>query len=322
MKFLASLAKEVERLRQEMQTLDVKKAELARLQAHRAQLLRDFRAGLVRIYNLRVRLATRLEARLRETVLEMNIAFSYLEGRFAPDAEEALKDAMAWRTAAVPKAPALIRALGVPVLLEAVRRGDMGAIAATRGPHGEPILSEREAHELVERLSTWEARRPLEECWYGDLPRIIVTRPAAPTAEPAPDARRPAPISRSFSQLSLGQQQSIVLAILLCSESRAPLIIDQPEDNLDSAFVYRILVRSLRRIKEHRQVILVTHNANIAVLADSDLILPLKAVADRGCLVNPGTVEAQATRDLVCEILEGGRAAYEHRGRLYGLPER
>ena len=65
-------------------------------------------------------------------------------------------------------------------------------------------------------------------------------------------------------------------------------------------------------------MILVTHNANIGVLADSDLVVPLKATAEKGVVVCPGSVEQRATRDLVCEILEGGRAAYRKRGTLYG----
>src|ERR1700680_4097901 len=80
-----------------------------------------------------------------------------------------------------------------------------------------------------------------------------------------------------FSQLSLGQQQSVLLSIHLFSKSNDPLVIDQPEDNLDSEFIYKTCVRSLRKVKETRQVILVTHNANIAVLGDAELIVPLRA---------------------------------------------
>ena len=82
-----------------------------------------------------------------------------------------------------------------------------------------------------------------------------------------------------MSQLSLGQQQSILLAILLHSKNNYPLIIDQPEDNLDSEFIYKSIVRNLRRIKEKRQVIIVTHNPNIGVLGDAELIIPLKSTS-------------------------------------------
>lgn len=131
----------------------------------------------------------------------------------------------------------------------------------------------------------------------------------------------PMRLVREFGELSLGQQQAIVLGMLLCSESSAPLLIDQPEDNLDSAFVFQVLVRALRQIKERRQVILVTHNANIGVLSDADLVVPLKATADKGSVTSPGSVDDPKTRDLVCEILEGGRAAYNRRGTLYAVDD-
>jgi ABC-type enterochelin transport system ATPase subunit len=171
------------------------------------------------------------------------------------------------------------------------------------------LVSAADASAIIDRLRTWSLMRRLEESDYEDLPRLIVSRKG--------EAGRP--VVRAFANLSLGQQQSIVLAILLSVENTRPLLIDQPEDNLDSAFIFQILVRALRNIKEWRQVILVTHNANIAVLSDTDHIVPLKATATNGHIQSPGTVEQESTRDLVCEILEGGRAAYEMRGRLYGV---
>ncbi len=75
-------------------------------------------------------------------------------------------------------------------------------------------------------------------------------------------------LERDFSKLSMGQQESILLTLLLFSKRNCPLIIDQPEDNLDSEFIHKILVKNQKRIKENRQVIIVTHNANITVLGD------------------------------------------------------
>ena len=76
-------------------------------------------------------------------------------------------------------------------------------------------------------------------------------------------------------QLSDGQRHTILLTIAMLAESNVPLVIDQPEDDLDNAFIFSSIVTTLRAIKEKRQVILVTHNANIAVLGDSELILPM-----------------------------------------------
>jgi hypothetical protein len=110
---------------------------------------------------------------------------------------------------------------------------------------------------------------------------------------------------RDFSKLSLGQQQAVLLSILLFSQSNEPLVIDQPEDNLDSEFIYKTFVRSLRRVKEKRQVIVVTHNANIAVLGDAELIVPLRASSDKSVVRDRGSIDTPCTKDLACTILEG-----------------
>ena len=126
-------------------------------------------------------------------------------------------------------------------------------------------------------------------------------------------------LPKNFSRLSLGQQQSIMLSIILFSKRNCPLIIDQPEDNLDSEFIYRTLVKNLRKIKEHRQVIIVTHNANIAVLGDAELIIPLKSTSERSYIMNRGSIDNVETKKLTCEILEGGEIAFIKRKDIYGI---
>src|SRR5207248_5904125 len=117
-------------------------------------------------------------------------------------------------------------------------------------------------------------------------------------------------ITRDFAKLSLGQQQSVLLALILSSNSNRPLIIDQPEDNLDGEFIYATLVPVLRRAKERRQVIIVTHNANVAVLGDAELIVVIKAMNDRGMIVARGSIDHPGTRASACAILEGARDAF------------
>ena len=94
----------------------------------------------------------------------------------------------------------------------------------------------------------------------------------------------------SVLNLSDGQRHTILLTIAMLGESNLPLVIDQPEDDLDNAFVFHCIVSTLRSIKERRQVILVTHNSNIAVLGDSELLFPMKRVDDRGKAVSRGSI--------------------------------
>lgn len=124
---------------------------------------------------------------------------------------------------------------------------------------------------------------------------------------------------KDISELSLGQQQSIMLSILIQSDSYLPLIIDQPEDNLDSEFIFNSVVTNLRRCKERRQIIVVTHNSNIGVLGDAELVIPLIGSSDKTSIVSLGSIDNNKTQEQCCEILEGGRRAFITRKDIYGI---
>jgi hypothetical protein len=127
-----------------------------------------------------------------------------------------------------------------------------------------------------------------------------------------------------LEELSKGQKATAVLLLLLL-ESDAPLIIDQPEDDLDNRFITEGIVPRMREEKQRRQFIFSTHNANIPVLGDAELIVGLSAAgeADSGrARVAPehtGSIDSRSVRELVEEILEGGREAFETRRRKYGF---
>ena len=106
---------------------------------------------------------------------------------------------------------------------------------------------------------------------------------------------------------------------MLSANSEKPLIIDQPEDNLDGEFIYSTLVPVLRRAKERRQVIIVTHNANVAVLGDAEQIIVMKANNDRAEIVSRGSIDHSETRDATCSILEGAKEAFTRRAKMYGF---
>lgn len=124
---------------------------------------------------------------------------------------------------------------------------------------------------------------------------------------------------REFDELSAGQQRSVLLSLLLFAGGSEPLIIDQPEDHLDAPYIATAIVHHLEMAKERRQVIIATHSANLAVLGDAELVVPLYATAGRGRPVDVGAVDRPATLKRVCELLEGGAAAYRRRGERYGF---
>jgi DNA repair exonuclease SbcCD ATPase subunit len=122
---------------------------------------------------------------------------------------------------------------------------------------------------------------------------------------------------KDSSALSTGQKCTTILPILLV-ESERPLLIDQPEDNLDNAFVFETIVQSLSGIRGRRQLIFVTHNPNIPVLGDAERVFALRSSGRAASVASEGSVDDVA-QDIIT-ILEGGRAAFEARRKRYGRP--
>jgi energy-coupling factor transporter ATP-binding protein EcfA2 len=120
---------------------------------------------------------------------------------------------------------------------------------------------------------------------------------------------------KESTNLSTGQRCTTILPILLTQNER-PLLIDQPEDNLDNAFVYETIVRALQAIKGMRQVIFVTHNPNIPVLGDAERVFVFASDGQHSTLKQVGTVDE--CRDQIERILEGGREAFLKRKTRYG----
>lgn len=124
---------------------------------------------------------------------------------------------------------------------------------------------------------------------------------------------------RPLERLSVGQKGTVYLCLKLATQAfTQPLIFDQPEDDLDNEFIIEELVDIFRGIKQFRQVILVSHNANLVVNADADQVIVAKN--DAGVLrYTSGSLEDPATNQAVRRILEGGDAAFLKRELRYNL---
>jgi energy-coupling factor transporter ATP-binding protein EcfA2 len=125
-----------------------------------------------------------------------------------------------------------------------------------------------------------------------------------------------------LSQLSPGTRGIVLLLLYLALdlEDHRPLIIDQPEENLDPRSVFSELVELFRSARLRRQVIVITHNANLVVNTDVDQVIVASAKRRRAGIppqitYTAGGLENVAIRTSVCEILEGGEAAFRERAR-------
>ena len=116
----------------------------------------------------------------------------------------------------------------------------------------------------------------------------------------------------SLAQGSPGQQTAALLAFVM-GYGTEPIILDQPEDDLDNTLIYELLVKRLRETKLNRQVIVVTHNPNIVVHGDAELVLSLEAAAGQSHIACQGGLQERIVRDEICRVMEGGREAFESR---------
>lgn len=121
---------------------------------------------------------------------------------------------------------------------------------------------------------------------------------------------------QSISQASAGQRAAAMLAFLLAHGSE-PLVLDQPEDDLDNHLIYELVVQQIRSNKLKRQLIIVTHNPNIVVNGDAELIHVLDF--NHQCYVRQsGSLQDQEVRNRVCQVMEGGKEAFERRYQRLG----
>lgn len=298
--------------KQSLTTLKSWEPHLQRLQSEYAALLSQRWAARTKVAMLRQRYAAKATKALGEVLTDLRVKLQYVESGFAEQAVAIVAAALGWRTVSHAKAKLLIVSLTVPGLLEAVSKNRVATLTAILTEDGTPQFGKAEAEDIISKLSEPVVKASLEQCHVDDYPKLTVSRHSG-------GASGPALMKREFSQLSLGQQQSVLLALILSSDSKRPLIIDQPEDNLDSEFIFHTFVPVLRRAKERRQVIIVTHNANIAVLGDAEQLIVLKTNRDRSQIVARGSIDDIVARDAACKILEGAKEAFARRARIYGI---
>lgn len=160
-------------------------------------------------------------------------------------------------------------------------------------------LNQDQADKVIAALSGSEILYQLETVELMDEPRIQL---------------RDGENYKDSLTLSTGQKCTAILPILLL-DSENPLLVDQPEDNLDNRFIFETVVGSIRRIKRCRQLLFVTHNPNIPVLADAERVFVLDSNGSSARKANEGSVD-QCKPDIIT-LLEGGEEAFRRRKERY-----
>lgn len=129
---------------------------------------------------------------------------------------------------------------------------------------------------------------------------------------------------KNLETLSPGEKGCVLLVFyLLLDKSNIPLIIDQPEDNLDNETIFKFLVWCIKEAKKRRQIIIVTHNPNLAVVCDSEQIIYANIDKKDGNKVTytSGSIEEPNINKKIIDILEGTRPAFDNRDLKYRISD-
>ncbi|MHC4406834.1 MAG: AAA family ATPase, partial [Planctomycetota bacterium] len=122
---------------------------------------------------------------------------------------------------------------------------------------------------------------------------------------------------RPIDDLSTGQRCTVILPIILASD-KGSLVIDQPEDHLDNAFIVEAVIKAIRRRRPGSQIICATHNPNIPVLGEAEQVVLLDSDGRSGFVRHEGPLDDPASVEAITSIMEGGREAFARRAEFYG----
>jgi ABC-type lipoprotein export system ATPase subunit len=175
-------------------------------------------------------------------------------------------------------------------------------LALTREQRNGEVIN-HELESLVRNKRTPEEVLNLLYCFEYIQPRFSLAQAGQP-----------------LTQLSPGQRGALLLIFyLLVEDSDLPIVLDQPEENLDNETVYSLLVPAIKQAKAKRQIIMVTHNANLAVCCDAEQIIHASAdKASRYVITyRSGPIEAPDINSLVVDVLEGTHPAFDNRRAKY-----
>jgi ABC-type lipoprotein export system ATPase subunit len=207
-------------------------------------------------------------------------------------------------------------AMGTPATLSAALvETSAAALGAELAVGADGALDAEEADKLVAGC-IW---RKSDEDAEVDVVDTALIRLLELAEQPIDDRVRIKLNGKPVDELSPGQRSSAMLPLIALAETD-PLIIDQPEDNLDNAMVGETLTRILADLKERRQIIVSTHNPNIVVSGDAEQVVVLDAqAAHRADITVTGSIDDSDVIEAVLTVMEGGREAFIARRKRYRL---
>lgn len=267
-------------------------AQQVELQQQRVGLLEELGELRERRYRVRTSVAQRISTALHPTI-RVRMAESDHQEAYRAYLEEILRGVRMKQGVVAQK---IVQKVLPRELVALVREKNVNSLKRRTG------LGDEQAQKVMAALGDAETLYALEVIELPDRP-IIELKDGAEY--------------KGSTTLSTGQKCTTILPILLL-DSDGPLLVDQPEDNLDNRFVCESVVESIRQVKQRRQLLFVTHNPNIPVLGDAQRVFVLESDGVRARKVAEGDVDE--CRDAIVNLLEGGEQAFRQRQERYAYP--
>jgi ABC-type lipoprotein export system ATPase subunit len=265
--------------------------QLANAEKKRAELLNELSDLRDLRFQARKQVAERLNSALSPNIV-VSIQQDGNSTAYRELIEESLKGGRVKQGMVAQK---LIRTLPPVQLAELIRSGEPVALME-RGD-----LNAEQAASVIAAFNSPEKLAALETVCLEDEPTIRLL-----VGDQEKDS----------GALSTGQKCTTILPILLL-EGGKPLLVDQPEDNLDNRFIFETVVDSILKVKTARQLIFVTHNPNIPVLGDATQVIVMESGGDHAKPAVTGGVDDCRTE--IVTLLEGGAEAFRRRGVRYAV---
>jgi len=283
----------------EKQTLKADRQELNerrdKIKATRKGLVKKLNDNKQSIFNIRLQAITELNKSFDGAIV-INLTFSGIVAPFEEKLRDALKGSGLRYNELIPR---IVESFTTDEFANVIHTKDSDKLRTITG------IDVARADSLIIALHETEAIYEIERLYCDDLPEFKLKIHEGPILEEN---------YRKSEELSMGQRCTTVLPIIF-AVSENPLIIDQPEDNLDNKYISGKIHEIIRNQKEERQLILITHNPNIPVLSESEHNIFLK-YDRKSSIEEVGTVND--VKDKIIELLEGGEAAFKRRKDTYG----
>lgn len=212
------ISKDILDYEKKVRILSEDKNRLKELEKTRKNIIQQRQDNKKEINRLHLAFAQRINTGLKNSVDDFYINIKYNDNLFSPEFESTLKELMGWRTSQVPKATLISKSISVYDFVNAIKTKNTSTLSSITY-NGSQLLSKDDISSIINRLNEDYQYEELECVAYDDLPQITVTKLIDEAGTKKPKIKR-------LSQLSLGQQQSVLLGILLLSDSNRPLLIN------------------------------------------------------------------------------------------------